>query len=380
MKRVLHISETFDGGGAEAVFRETLNASESCGFENSFFVSPGNISVFSYIYSFKNHIKLASHLDKFKPNVIHIHNYYHYLTPSILMAIKNFKKKNNCRVFFTAHDYHLICPNSGMQYFKQKKVFLFSCSRNNISFFKRFDYRSWLHSSLKVCQFILGYKILKLHNVIDTIVSPSEFLKQTFISYGIKNTIKVIRNPTSLSPTSLEKDNVENDYINIVFIGRLSTEKGIINFIDTLNTKTDRKVNFHIYGKGELEDVLQKKVKTSRDDLNIILHGYVDSAEIPLIISKFDIFVLPSMWYENAPLSIIEAANAGLPILVPNRGGLAEMAQFTKQYAFLDSEGINLDDTIVHLYQFRGQNKIINPDVFSHERYRKNIQELYSLS
>ncbi|EMM3426572.1 glycosyltransferase [Klebsiella aerogenes] len=378
MKKILHISETFEGGGAEAVFRDTLRVSEKLGFSNDYFVSDGKISIFSYVYSFHMYFRLKEKLISYMPDVIHIHNYYHFLTPSILKAIAEYKVNKKCKVIFTAHDYHLICPNSGLQYFKGNKRFNFDHYKNNIRFYRKFDHRSWGHSILKLLQFTVSYRILKLQNIIDLIISPSNFLRETFINYGIEKEIIVVRNPAIFNEIKKSEGVNENNAINIVFIGRLSPEKGVLEFINNLNNNCTLGINFHIYGKGPLANEIESIKGKVRSGLQIINHGFIDSSNILDAISQYDIFVLPSVWYENAPLSIIEAAIAGLPVLIPNTGGLLEMAKLTKHYyPFGDSE-MNFDVIIKNAYLSKGKNEVLNQCIFSEEKYTKEIYDIYT--
>src|SRR5476651_1183202 len=117
-KTILHVADSLNGGGAEAVFRDTIIATESLGYINHVYVSDGKTSFMSYIYSMKHKRLLLAELKKLKPDILHLQNFYHYLSPSVLAAIKIYKKNHKLHVVFTAHDYHLICPNSGFQYFE----------------------------------------------------------------------------------------------------------------------------------------------------------------------------------------------------------------------------------------------------------------------
>ncbi|EJS3664090.1 glycosyltransferase, partial [Klebsiella pneumoniae] len=314
----------------------------------------------------------------FMPDVIHIHNYYHYLTPSILKAIREYKKKKGCKVIFTAHDYHLICPNSGLQFFENDKRYSFDWKINSIRYNKKFDHRSWLHSTLKLLQFSVSYRLLKLHNVFDVIISPSNFLRTTFINYGIKQEIQVIRNPANFKELKRDKTAVTSNEINIVYVGRLSPEKGILEFIDNLNKKCTLDVNLHIYGKGDIENEIESQKRTLRTGFKIFNHGFINSSFILDTISQYDIFVLPSLWYENAPLSIVEAGIAGLPVLVPNSGGLLEMAKLTKYFFPYEYNEENYNVIIEKAFLFKGKNEIIDKHIFSEENYMQKIYQLYT--
>ncbi len=92
--KVLHISDSYEGGGAEAVLRDTIKVCEELGYQNEIFVSQGKTTIISYVFSIGYYEKLLEKLIDFKPDIVHLHNYYHYLSPSVLYALKKYKKKN----------------------------------------------------------------------------------------------------------------------------------------------------------------------------------------------------------------------------------------------------------------------------------------------
>ncbi|PRD16789.1 glycosyltransferase family 4 protein [Pantoea coffeiphila] len=378
--KVLHVSDEMSGGGAESVFRDTIKASQENGDTVDYFISDKQRNVFSYIFSVKNYNLLKKKLESFKPNVVHIHNYYHYLSPSILLALKKYKKKNNCKVILTAHDYHFICPNSGLQFYKDDTAKSYSSENNNISYFDKFDARSSVHSIMKLSQYILCYRIMRLRSVVDKILCPSEFLKSTFEKYGVVTDKKLVRNPFDIDERNISETDLipkiihSPDVIKIVFFGRLSPEKGIIEFISKLNSSF-LNIEFHIYGGGPLEEEI-KKVKC-RGNLKVIIHDFTLREKLLEEIKSYDMFVLPSLWYENAPNSIIEAGAAGLPVIVSNRGGMIEMAKQTSYYHLLDEDESNIDGVILSVFNNRRMNRIINPDMFTFSTYKQMISDIY---
>ncbi|WP_413723570.1 glycosyltransferase family 4 protein [Sodalis sp. RH24] len=253
-----------------------------------------------------------------------------------------------------------------------------------------FDERSFFHSFLKKIQHFVNYKILLAQNVIDVIVSPSYFLKEVFEIYGVKQKILVIRNPIDLADKINEENgNTADGYrfyekgdsdnpIKIVFIGRVTPEKGLNKFISLLEKNTDKYYEVHIFGVGEdLSQITHREINTTK--LTIIAHGFIPREHLPVLIRDYDLFVLPSLWVENAPISIIEAAKQGLPVLVPNYGGLKEMAELTKYFFFFDFEnGSSLPNVIDMAIKRRKQNKILEEKIFSHELYKKKIKEIYT--
>lgn len=374
--RVLLLSDSYEGGGAEAVFRDTLKASKDVGFDTDYFVPKQKSGVLSYIFSLENYCRLKARLNMFKPDVVHLHNFYHFLSPSVLLAIKHYKATQTCRVIYTAHDFHLLCPNSGFQYFLKGQRINFSVVHNNVRLHYLFDHRSQLHSLLKVLQHVIAYRLLRLHEVLDVIITPGEFMKTVMRRYGMTGRIEVIRNPVALY-NSLPVLSRESSVLHLVYAGRLSPEKGLTEFLHKLNKETTQDIVFHIYGDGVLTGMLEKF--PCRKGLVIYLHGKVERSKLMSEIAKYDIFVLPSLWYENAPVSLIEAAAAGLPVLVPGYGGLLEMAResahyFTFEYADDDGE---LQDVLRCAARCRGKNRLIDANQFSDENYRHRIETIY---
>jgi len=170
--KIFHIADSFHGGGAEAVFRDTLKASDQLGLSYTFYVSNGKRSFLSYIFSFTHFFNVCFRIFKYKPKIIHIHNYYHFLSPSILLSVRIYKAFNkDVRCVFTAHDYHLICPNSGLQYFEDGvEKNLTDTPAFSYEKILKYDYRGKKHSLLKFLQFFCNYKIFDNRKVIDLVI------------------------------------------------------------------------------------------------------------------------------------------------------------------------------------------------------------------
>lgn len=372
---VLLVSDSYEGGGAEAVFRDTLKASADAGFLTDYFVPEQKTGAFSYIFSLRNYRLMKKKLTTFRPDVVHLHNYYHFLSPSVLLAIRRYKQVHKCRVIYTAHDFHLLCPNSGFQHFPAGQRKNFSARHNDVRLGCIFDHRSGLHSLLKVLQHVVAYRLLHLRDVLDVIITPGEFLKTVMLRYGITDTIKVVRNPVMLpdSPVTVMR---ETEILHLVYAGRLSPEKGLTEFLHKLNTQTTQEIVFHLYGDGVLSSELD--AFPCRKGLSVCLHGQVERSKLMVEIAAHDIFVLPSVWYENAPVSLIEAAAAGLPVLVPGYGGLLEMARESLYYfTFEHDDDEDLSELLRHAARFRGRNHLISAGQFSIDRYRDRICAIY---
>lgn len=383
--KILVINDFYFGGGAEGVFRDTYELLRKEGNAVDLFYgekkSTEPTSVFSYLYNFKAKLNLEKKLESFSPTVIHIHNYYHFLSPSIFTAIKKFKKKNNVKVIFTAHDYHLICPSSGMLMFKNNEVFPISSEMNTFSslFFKCIDHRGWKYSWIKKIYWIWSIKLHGIVHQIDQIISPSEFLAQLFIENAIKTPVVVVRNPLRrrLPEDVLRNKTPCSEEIRLLFMGRLSQEKGLQIFLEAfakLSSKASIKID--ILGTGIEEKKLKHLVFQNKIE-NVTFHGFKTGDELDRFLINSNVLLLPSVCYENAPLSIIEGAAFGNIVLVKKLGGMIELSKKSKQYVLVDNWELELENTLKKL---RGspKNELFDISEFSDSNYINNIQKCYS--
>lgn len=338
---VLLINDFLYGGGAEVVFREINNILANNQIHADVFYKEEkqklNKSPISYIYNHSNKRKLEQLFKYNIYDVVIVLNYTSALSPSILSVINDYKQQQGFKVIYNAHDAHLICPNSGLNYFQNGKMMRFSEEMSISSFlFKRLDYRGHIYSILKKIQWLIAYKILKLHNTIDLIVTPSHFLKDRINSFYPDKNIIVVRNPAIDDCYGLSsRIGLKGEIIHIVFFGRLSDEKGLIPFVEALKNVTIPFI-FDIYGDGKIKKELEKAISENGLQSKISLKGSVDHETLLQNLINYDAMVLPSIMYENAPLSIVEAAANQLHILTMQYGGMEELAKCVKNYYFIN--------------------------------------------
>ena len=121
---------------------------------------------------------------------------------------------------------------------------------------------------------------------------------------------------------------IENKEPYIGFAGRLSKEKGIDLLAET--AKLLPEYRFEIAGNGPDGDCL-KGID------NVILKGFLTGSELTDFMANAKLLVVPSVWYENCPLSILEAQSMGVPVITMDNGGMAELVQ-TGKNGYLVSE------------------------------------------
>ena len=266
---------------------------------------------FKIIYSGEASKKLGKVLDTFKPDIVHMNNINFQLTPSVIYAVK----KRNIPLVQTVHDYQMICPNHLLYSFNETKPCERCIKGSKFNCFRH----SCIHGS-KV-KSLLGaieaklYSLLKTYKKVDLYVCPSRFLENKLLSASDIYSGKTftIHNFIEKKPLP-EKNAEEKPYV--AFASRLSKEKGITLLAEA--AKLLPEYSFVIAGNGPDDECL-KNVP------NITMKGFLTGDELTSLIANARLMLLPSVWYENCPLNILETHALGVPVITMNSGGMAEL-------------------------------------------------------
>ncbi|MEK7211342.1 MAG: glycosyltransferase family 4 protein [Patescibacteria group bacterium] len=280
------------------------------------------------IYSFEAKRKLEELIRHEKPDIAHLHNIYHQISPSILDVLK----KHKIPVVMSLHDYKLVCPN--YQLYTEG----FPCERCR----KQRYWNAMLHNCLgsapanfaaalemSVHHFILrGYE-----KNVSAFISSSLFLKNLCERWGWPEK-KFLRLPGFVNFDALSGES-QGLGEGALYFGRLSHEKGLDVLIQAAKRLPD--IPFKIVGSGPLAGGLPA-VARRHGVLNICFAPHLHGSELWDEVARARIVVLPSVWYENYPLSLLEAQALGRPIVASNIGGIPEIV-LEKKNGLLFSPG-----------------------------------------
>jgi glycosyltransferase involved in cell wall biosynthesis len=266
-------------------------------------------------YSFEAKRKIRQLIKDYRPDIVHIHNIWYEITHSIILEIK----RNNIPIIMTLHDYRSICPNHQMLIKKEL------CSRCIKGAYVNAILRRCLIGSLirSTCGALINYFntfILQSYKYINLFISPSLFLLQKIKESNLGRNIEVTNLPYCIDLANYHPE-YENREETIVYFGRLSYEKGLDVLLDAVKNID---ITLKIIGTGPMEDCLRKKIK-AESITNVQLMGFLSREQIIQDVSKSLFSVLPSLWYENYPNSIIESFALGKPIVASRIGGIPEL-------------------------------------------------------
>ena len=215
MDRILQINDypVEAAGGAEVVMSRTITLLRKHGAIVDTFTSADLAerirTPLRYVDNPEARRALAGRLRAFRPDVVHLHNYYHVLSPGILATLEKYKRRHPLRVVMTAHDYHLICPNSGGSWFRwwtghREAIELCTPSLSYL-LARNWDHRSCLHSLVKLVQHGWNYRWHRRQGVLDAVICPSRFVQAMLPPSGL--TTRWLPHPVSLpkiAPTRAE--------------------------------------------------------------------------------------------------------------------------------------------------------------------------------
>ena len=266
------------------------------------------------LYSIEARKKIKKVLEEFSPDIIHLNNFNFQLTPSIIYEIKLYEKKAGKRIviFYTAHDYQLICPNHMMKIPSTGE----NCDRclggafNNCSRF-RCIHGSRIKSILGSMEGFL-YRCLKTYRYLDTIICPSDFMKQKLDS----NPLFTGRTVTLHNFVDTENCANKQKKNYVLYFGRYSEEKGLSTLLKVCQELDD--ISFIFAGSGPLEEEVNRAK-------NIRNMGFLKGNSLIKLIAEAKFSIYPSEWYENCPFSVMESIGYGTPVLGAAIGGITEL-------------------------------------------------------
>jgi glycosyltransferase involved in cell wall biosynthesis len=269
------------------------------------------------IWSIQAQQRLKALVRQFKPDVAHLHNIYHHLSPSILATLR----EAGIPTVMTAHDFKIACPNYRM--YTQGQV-CERCRGGNVAnaLVHRCVRDSVLASALVSVEALVHRSLRSWHRGPDLIVAPSQFVIDKMVSWGFDaRRFVLIRNPvdaTRIAPQPAPgKD--------FVYIGRLSVEKGLDCLIEAVRRSG---VSLTVAGEGPLGDLMSQAVAASQGRIRWL--GRLEADRVQELLRSARAVVVPSQWYENAPLSVLEAFAAAKPVIATQMGGLPEMVTHGK--------------------------------------------------
>lgn len=264
---------------------------------------------------------LAALVRELAPDVVFVNHLNHFGVEA-LQVIR--RAVPAARIVLTLHDFYFICANDG-QMVRTAGDGL--CTRSGIDACRAcFPERSQALFHLRELH-------IKRHlGLVDLFVAPSEFLRRRFVDWGIpEGKIEVIRNGMPHDdPAPVRAIGPDGPPTRFALFGNLRRTKGTLlaaEAVATLNRDTRSPATLDIFGAPLFQpDAFKQALDAAiaRSAGAVRLHGGYRREDIPRLMAGVDWVIVPSLWWENAPLVIDEAFHHGRPVLSSDIGGMAE--------------------------------------------------------
>ena len=323
-------------------------------------------------------------LDDFRPDVIHAHGIYHHLTNAILEPAR----RRSVPIVYTLHDYKLICPayhfytpqngvcercRGGQQW----RCLTNRCTQGSLAMDALYALDGWI-------QWHGG----ALRNAVARFVGPCRFIVEKFAEHGFsRDSLRYVPNffeSADDAPAPAEDVAALRQARgrHVLYFGRLSPEKGLDVLIDAAAAAN---APLTIVGDGPQRGALEAQARALGAPCQFT--GHLKGVALWAAVEAATVVALPSVWYEIAPKSLLEAQARGKPIVATRIGGLPELVEHGEN-GFLVEPGdraglasalrraLAMDDGSLAAMGARGREQATT--LFTRDRYYREMAALYA--
>ena len=334
------------------------------------------INILKFFYNYDAVKRLKKLIKDEKPDIAHLHNIAHQLSPAIIWILK----RNNIPIVQTLHDYKLICPNAklfannkncekcqGGKYYNCLKS---KCVKD-----------SYLKSFMATLEAYLWNRFIKIYNKVDVFIAPSKFMRDKCVDFGVpEEKIKVVYNFYD-APIN-NKIEAESSEKYVLYYGRLSKEKGIDVLLEATRSVKNG-IKLKIVGPGPEYKHLEEKINKFNLRDRVFLLGPKYGKDLQIIISRAMAVISPSLWPENMPYCLLEPMAIGKTMIVSRVGGMTEIIENQKNgFSFELGDSKYLAKIINNLKNFNqdeiGKRAIKTIKKLNSKKHYQEILKIYS--
>ncbi|MFB3917496.1 MAG: glycosyltransferase [Terriglobales bacterium] len=267
------------------------------------------------VYSRPSVRTVAAAVEDFRPDVVHVHNFFPLLSPSIYYAAR----RRGAAVVQTLHNYRLLCPNG--LFFRQGRS-CESCAGRIFAWpgVARGCYRGSRVATAAAAAMVSVHSVVGTWTrAVDAYIALTRFAKDKFVECGFPE------KQITVKPNFVDPDPGAGDGAGgyALYVGRLSQEKGIGVMLRAWNRLVG-KLPLYIVGSGPLEGLVREQVGTIP---GLSYLGRKPRADVLDIMGNAAVLIFPSECYEGMPTSIAEALAKGTPVIAAKLGAMSTLVE-----------------------------------------------------
>ena len=266
---------------------------------------------FGVVYSRRGRRRLADAIARFRPDVVHVHNFFPLFSPAVYYACRT----AGVPVVQTLHNYRLLCANSLL--FRDGHV-CEECVGRSFAWpaIAHACYRGSRAGTASIAIMQASHRIARTwQERVDLYIALTEFSRAKLVEGGLPAD-KIVVKPNFAS-RDIATGNGRGGYA--LFVGRLSPEKGLDVLLEAWK-RMRMSIPLRIVGDGPLAGRVREAAGESVSYL-----GPREKSEVLGLMQSASLLILPSMWYEGFPMVIVEAFQVGLPVVASDLGSLSSL-------------------------------------------------------
>lgn len=299
-------------------------------------------------------------LDRFRPDAVHFHH-----TTCLSTTCVHEAKRRGIRVVYTLHDFWLLCPRGQLV-----RRDLSLCERHTDAdcvrcmawqlrvrggharvrallarasrlarlrlpreLYRRFASRPFAREAEALAEIReRTAHVLETCALVDRFVAPSRFVKALHEEFGVEaDRITVLDNGFDLSRARREPraPGAAREPLRAAYLGTWIPPKGVHVLVEAVRGMDPRTVVLDVHGYAPpyegFDDYAGHLRRLAAGAEHVRFHGAYAPEDVPVLLARTDVLVVPSIWYENSPLTVHEARLAGVPVVASGHGGLLEL-------------------------------------------------------
>ncbi|HUJ71838.1 MAG TPA: glycosyltransferase family 4 protein [Verrucomicrobiae bacterium] len=264
------------------------------------------------VYSRAGKRRVAAEIDRFRPDVMHVHNFILLFSPAVYFAAR----EKGVPVIQTLHNYRLACPKA--VFFRDGHVCEDCLGRMPIPGIRHACYRESRTATAAIVAMLMVHRALGTWtDKVDAYIALTEFARSKLVAGGIPSE-KLTVKPNFVHP-SPAVGNGDGGFA--LFVGRLSEEKGVSTLLAAWKHLA-KEIPLRIIGDGPLAGIVRSAMQESK---GIDWLGQVKRKQVTELMQHASLLIFPSICYEGFPMSFVEALAVGLPVVASNLGSMSSL-------------------------------------------------------
>jgi len=261
------------------------------------------------LWSTRTHRETLDVLERCRPQIVHVHNTLPLISPSLYWACA----RAGVPVVQTLHNFRLACPQA--MFLREGRVCESCIGRLPLPALRHGCYRdSRTQTAVVVGMLALHRGLGTWRNKVSRYIALNEFCRAKFVQSGLPAQ-RVVVKPNF---ADIDRDPEPGPRKDFLFVGRLSPEKGIDVLAQAWGACPG--LALRVAGSGESGAALGARA-------GVTLLGSLAQPHVQREMRGAVALVLPSLWYENFPRTLVEAFGAGLPVIASRMGAMAELIE-----------------------------------------------------